>query len=237
MANLIEYECNYCHKITLDFPSQKRNYCSVNCYFAAKKAGIVKIKSSKIKHICEYCGKVFYRFPCRQGRFCSRACAGIVGSKEPRPNRKLEYPIVTRYCGICGKEFKRKGSEILRPGYGSYCSNECRHYANSLSKRGSNNPNWTGGIKPNSRGENWGSQSRKAKERDGHECQICHRRRENNGRKWIIDVHHIIPYRYFNNDFKNANELNNLITVCRKCHRKLEKESNNVSPISIQSPS
>ncbi len=37
-----------------------------------------------------------------------------------------------------------------------------------------------------------------------------------------LQVHHKIPYIFFNNDYIKANELDNLISLCRSCHQKEE---------------
>jgi predicted HNH restriction endonuclease len=39
---------------------------------------------------------------------------------------------------------------------------------------------------------------------------------------YSLDVHHIVPFRTFKGDWRKANELSNLITLCRNCHRKAE---------------
>ena len=79
---------------------------------------------------------------------------------------------------------------------------------------GENHPNWLGGH-IDSRGPNWQEQRQKALERDGYSCQKCG---ETDGR---LDVHHIIPYRYFD-DYITANELDNLTTLCHSCHMHVE---------------
>ena len=39
-----------------------------------------------------------------------------------------------------------------------------------------------------------------------------------------LHVHHKIPFRKFDNDFVLANDLDNLETLCPKCHREEEGE-------------
>lgn len=80
---------------------------------------------------------------------------------------------------------------------------------------GENNPNWKGGYEPYY-GPNWRQQRRFARERDNFICQLCGS--EENGRKH--DVHHIIPFRELT-DYEVANELENLLTLCSSCHRKV----------------
>lgn len=75
-------------------------------------------------------------------------------------------------------------------------------------------------------GPNWNKQRRLARERDGGRCRVCGApeppTREH-------DVHHVRPFREFsyipgvNDNYQQANDLSNLVTVCRRCH--LEAES------------
>ncbi|HMQ56171.1 MAG TPA: DUF1998 domain-containing protein, partial [Anaerolineae bacterium] len=74
---------------------------------------------------------------------------------------------------------------------------------------------WSGD--PNDYGPNWQQQRQKARRRDGFRCQICgapERERQH-------DVHHKIPFRRFDS-YQPANRLDNLITLCRPCHRRAE---------------
>jgi DEAD/DEAH box helicase domain-containing protein len=77
-----------------------------------------------------------------------------------------------------------------------------------------------------SRGPNWAAQSERARRRDGYRCRKCGAR-QRPGRKH--DVHHITPFREFdwlpgvNDNYRQANALSNLITLCPSCHRKAEQ--------------
>lgn len=66
---------------------------------------------------------------------------------------------------------------------------------------------------------NWPEQRRRAKYRDQARCQDCDttdaEHHEEYGRG--LDIHHKVPYREFD-DPKQANELSNLVTLCRLCH-------------------
>jgi 5-methylcytosine-specific restriction endonuclease McrA len=84
---------------------------------------------------------------------------------------------------------------------------------------------WTGGCQT-WRGPNWNEQSEKARERDGYCCQSCGITQSELGKK--LDVHHIRPFRKFgfipykNKNYIQANQLDNLITLCPSCHQKTE---------------
>jgi len=75
-------------------------------------------------------------------------------------------------------------------------------------------------------GPSWPVQRDAARARDGHVCRQCGAS-ERQGRRH--DVHHITPFRAFGyvpgvNDFhKLANRLENLITLCPACHRRVER--------------
>ena len=71
---------------------------------------------------------------------------------------------------------------------------------------------------PNQYGPNWEIQRQKARERDQFRCQICGI--PERGRSH--DVHHIRPFRTFSS-FLDANQLNNLITLCPTCHQRAEE--------------
>jgi DEAD/DEAH box helicase domain-containing protein len=76
------------------------------------------------------------------------------------------------------------------------------------------------------RGPSWGQQRDRARARDGFRCRMCGApERPDRGH----DVHHIRPFREFgwvkgqNNAYVAANTLENLITLCRGCHRAAER--------------
>ena len=88
--------------------------------------------------------------------------------------------------------------------------------------RGEDHPDWQGGYEQYY-GPNWPQQRQKAVERDSHECRRCgiseRESIDTHGRK--LDVHHIEPFRKFDSP-EAANRLDNLLTLCRTCHRRLE---------------
>ncbi len=70
---------------------------------------------------------------------------------------------------------------------------------------------------PNDYGPNWPRQRKLARTRDQYRCQMCGMPEQ--GREH--DVHHKIPFRTFAS-YEQANQLANLITLCRSCHRRAE---------------
>ena len=82
--------------------------------------------------------------------------------------------------------------------------------------------------RPEYRGGDWDTQARKVRERDGYTCRICGRTERDVGKQ--LDVHHILPFRLFRSNLE-ANRLENLLSVCPSCHRKLEAEANRDTPL------
>ena len=77
------------------------------------------------------------------------------------------------------------------------------------------NHNWKGGKTPYYKSRlddyKWHDIAIKVKKRDNYTCQICGKK----GR----DVHHILSHWFFN-DFN----LKGLVTLCRSCHNKADRE-------------
>ncbi|MGD8752251.1 MAG: DEAD/DEAH box helicase, partial [Anaerolineales bacterium] len=66
-------------------------------------------------------------------------------------------------------------------------------------------------------GPNWIIQRQRAQERDNHLCQIC----GIGEKEQPHHVHHKIPFRMYAS-YHEANRLDNLITLCVRCHQKAE---------------
>lgn len=77
-------------------------------------------------------------------------------------------------------------------------------------------------LPPNDYGPNWQTQRRLVLERDGARCRTCGASGE------VLHVHHIRPFREYdyvrgqNENYRIANQLENLITLCPSCHRRAE---------------
>ncbi|WP_460917893.1 HNH endonuclease [Salinarchaeum chitinilyticum] len=74
----------------------------------------------------------------------------------------------------------------------------------------------------------WSAVRRAARVRDEYRCQVCGIEKSQTGRN--PDVHHIRPVRSFDDPGK-AHRLDNVVSLCRPCHRKVEAGS-----ISLPSP-
>lgn len=94
---------------------------------------------------------------------------------------------------------------------------------------GSKNPQWTGG-KLNYYGENWIQQNQRARQRDHFTCQRCGITESQLGKN--LDVHHVKPFKLCANH-KEANRLENLISLCPPCHRRAENKFRRDNGITI----
>lgn len=79
-------------------------------------------------------------------------------------------------------------------------------------------------LRPNDYGANWRLQRKKALERDGYRCRMCGA----SGDDITLHVHHKRPFREYhyekgvNENYLDANKLENLATLCPSCHRQAE---------------
>jgi DEAD/DEAH box helicase domain-containing protein len=74
---------------------------------------------------------------------------------------------------------------------------------------------WT--SDPNDYGPNWAAQRDEARARDGYRCQACGVLEQGRSHH----VHHKTPFRTFAS-YRQANELSNLVTLCPRCHHRVE---------------
>lgn len=168
-------------------------------------------------YTCQVCKKEFVEWVYRNRVACSRTCASKMSIGCPKPTRQKPEIHITKDCLQCGKEYKTTTHHVRLRG-SNFCSKDCMYEHSSANRRGIDNPNWSGGHIDNY-GPNWHRQKRKAIKRDKSTCQVCGYK---SGGDIILDVHHITPAKTFT-DFELANNLSNLITLCRICHMKVEK--------------
>lgn len=177
------------------------------------------MKKPKILRKCEHCGKDVWKYQSQidgyKMSFCSRECqhAWRTGKKDTT-KKKGEY----KTCQICSKEFYCYPYEVKTK---KACSPSCSYKLQSIEgiRSGENCNFWTGGF-DQYRGPNWNPQKAAARKRDKNICKICGKTKKEEGKQ--LTVHHIVPFRFFNNDYNIANKLENLITICSECHGKME---------------
>jgi 5-methylcytosine-specific restriction endonuclease McrA len=129
-------------------------------------------------------------------------------------------------CAHCGKTLERGRAHVAAYTL-QFCDNTCqwgwRQATGAM--HGENHPRYKGGYS-GYYGPNWVIQRRAARKRDGYRCCACGKTTKQNGR--ALDVHHIRPFSSFgyvpgeNVAYLEANDLQNLVSLCRKCHQRVE---------------
>lgn len=214
----MEVTCATCGKKFQSFPRRlKRSksgslFCSKTCLDIWQR-GRPKVAREQVA--CATCGKIIEIAPylLRKQRkfFCSEIC-------------KSNYSEIDVACVQCGKIVRRRRVEVEQMKQGPFCSWACHGVwvRENKARAGKNNPAWKGGYTSPNYGTDWKRQRRLARKRDKHTCQDCGITEQEWGYK--LDVHHIIAYDLFD-DPKEANCLDNLVTLCRKCHVKYHKQN------------
>lgn len=223
-------DCRRCGR-PFHVPPVRRNtahFCSRECHYASRTRARILTKS------CPQCGKEFHTYPSQDCRWCSYACTWKSQErKETRACAYCEQPFVVkraatdkccswkcrvarqhtpawptwkkilRQCGQCGKEFLSKRHETTR----KFCSRICKDYAQRIYDSPAPAFYWLTA---------WKECRAKVLERDQHRCQQCGF--DGSG----LHVHHILHKR------KGGNEdMNNLVTLCNRCHRMRHMEEPN----------
>lgn len=190
-VDLAQCICRHCGKTFFVKPHRIKEGSGKYCSYKCATDS----RKTRVTHNCMQCGK-----PTQNYKYCSKECSAL------SQRNRVEYT-----CIQCGKVIVRFPYE---QGRRKYCSNECRFKA----QVGAGSPVWRGGSVRY--GANWITQRDLAYQRDGGECQVCHRKPRKGEKRF--EVHHIVKARTFNRDYIAANDLNNLITLCRSCHGKAE---------------
>jgi endogenous inhibitor of DNA gyrase (YacG/DUF329 family) len=225
------FTCDHCGASFKQSPAQRKGprcFCKRACYTAWQH--------EQMKVVCEVCGVTFSANTSQKRRFCSRKCGGVWASahrhKEHAPVWKGGIP--ERPCEECGKVHQPKTyPSQARKRF--FCSPQCYAVWMSKHRTGSNAPYWKGGWSGRRYyGPNWLAQSRATRARDSYRCKGCGKTQKQNGRP--LDVHHIRPFREFgyirdtNDNYLAANDLTNLISLCKQCHGLAEANKIAIQP-------
>lgn len=130
-------------------------------------------------------------------------------------------------CDYCDEEFELTPRQRMKLSEQDrmFCSDDCSSAWRSEFQRGENNPAWRGGKKTYY-GPNWHEARRTVLERDNKKCQHCGLSRDEHydrvGRD--LEVHHRTPLREFDDNYEEANDPENLVTLCSGCHKKVEHD-------------
>ena len=136
-------------------------------------------------------------------------------------NKKGRNPLTIVYGGV----YLEKATLAIPKHIFDYTRKPCHPWIKRQDAQGmiescfpqnSNRLDWTG---RSSYGESYAKMMRKALKRDRYECCKC-------GNKEDLHVHHLNKRKSYNNPkSKEANSLENLATLCSKCHKFAEKLS------------
>lgn len=220
---LVLKKCPTCGKETLK-RRDRGSYCSPACQYAR---GLENRK-------CVVCGEEFRVRRSYKKTTCSKACKAKLNSsirsadkyvnalkQVGYANRGRKYPHkppLEKVCEHCKKSY----SVPYKQRNSRYCSTKC--WYNHLRQNPSDAPQWRGGEYDHNYGRNWDQQRRRARKRDNYTCQRCGIAQWEYGKG--LDVHHKVPFRHFGIErYKEANQLKNLITLCRSCHVTIENQT------------
>lgn len=174
---------------------QTEAYCSMACsrsHHAVKNAGK-----------CQRCGQP----KLRPNRYCSDAC-----KEEARLQRAQARVVLSAECKWCGVTFRPVSLRV------QYCGRPCAESAHSVRMRGSGNSHFKDGTSY----AKWFADMRPLiLYRDKQMCVTCQKPEAKSDMAWSgqiisrtnMHIHHI------NRDPKD-NTANNLVTLCKNCHRR-----------------
>lgn len=188
--------------------------------------------SNKLQKHCLHCKKPFIIKKYQLQKFCSVKC--WLSSKEYSQSRKTG---IIKKCLCCNKSFYVRKSIASQ----KYCSLSCfgkinmqvsgykifteiRNKKISEALKGCKNYQWKNGIKKIN------SLIRKSREykiwrdkifkRDNYTCQAC-KIRSGNGKAVYLEAHHKISFASYP---ELRFDINNGITLCRDCHKIINKQ-------------
>jgi len=182
--------------------------------------------------ICDECGKQYkvkpYTLNLTKHHFCGSRCYGL-WQRMHRIGVGRKRVIV--YCDTCGKPIERVPSAVLDH---SFCSKNCLNKWRSEYLSGENGSQLKGGHN-DYRGPNWNEQREQVLIRDSFQCRHCNSTND-------LVVHHVTPFHLFE-QYLEANQIDNLITLCKSCHGVAEQVyyyehpdafANRILPITIR---
>ena len=241
----IEFNCIICGKKVSKYNNLRNSnkFCSKKCYYKCKNPlGNVLIT-------CKICGKQKEvkrnEYNRGQHKYCSQECCvkdrllqtrGITtrekicelcGSKYLAKNKD------TKFCSTnCSSKYhsiwvKQNQNGINNPFYGKKHTNETREHLSTVKKELFRNGTLVAPYKNKKLTDNptpkrdhlWKLIRDSVLELDSNSCVLCKS-------TYKLEVHHIIPYRKQRN-----HSIDNLITLCKKCHNKLYKKEHTMENI------
>ena len=179
-------------RLSSQIKTRENSYCSEDC----------RAENKSITIVCQTCGDAFERPESQStdAKYCSKKCMGKGLRKK-----------VKESCTNCGEQVTRQPSDV-KGKENIFCSNECRlsWVKDTATYDWKNTRNY---------GPNWKEKREAVRDRDSHTCQECGIAQDELG--YTLRVHHIKHFDTFDN-YKEANRLENLVTLCEKCHKQVE---------------
>ena len=155
-----------------------------------------------MKKICELCNNEFETNNPKQEKYCSPKCKlkvrAIQATKRKTNRRKLQYEQTKHHtCPVCLCEFDREYGKKQ-----TYCSSKCRRQAERIfGDKQQRDLNYKDQIR-------FGGNKYRVLQRDEYECKMC-------GNKTQLVIHH---KECSGKSEQINNNMDNLVTLCRKCH-------------------
>lgn len=229
-----ESDCEFCGESFSHNKGIERRFCSKNHFNQylnteegrqrMEKSSNPNWKGGKRKEFeCRYCGSSYSEWEYREERtnFCKESCYYAWREENIRGENHPHWSGTTDFtCEQCGKKIEMSKLQAKNR---RFCSLSC--YGDWISENltGEVHPKW----KPDTvsdYGSSWSKSFQDSiRKRDDFECQVCGTKQDNLPRK--LDVHHIIPFSKFGvENHEEANSPDNLISLCRGCHMKVESE-------------
>lgn len=190
--------------------AKRLQFCSLRCWYAWRRVHDQERASRdaapRAQRTCVVCGASYLNTPRKKAlKTCSKPCGYAYRKQMER---------VRLVCPSCGVTFTRHRCYARAKKTGLlFCSLRCNHDYHV----GPNSPHWRGGKRTEEGyGPRWSRIAEAARQRDGYRCRRCGLAQAENGRR--LDVDHIEPIRMFKTKVE-ANELENLASLCHRCHR------------------
>lgn len=207
--------CDHCGK-EFTRPAWKRPYKKTFCCYKCKAD---HMRGPQYPITCTICGTVFSVPKSRRSRAvaCSKKCwSKYMSMNFSGKNSHLYKERVPHQCERCGK------TQMVTPQKkktARFCCHTCKilwqFESGNLDNSGAKNANWQGGVTHWTQRFYQSSTWRKIRavvlKRDNYTCQKCGKY----SKKRLL-VHHVESYRFGKN-----NSLDNLTTLCKKCHGKM----------------
>ena len=224
-GGMISVNCLFCNQVTFIYPSVarkkeslgKKTFCSHKCYYGFCRSKPKKPKTGVLKgnehprwigeKFCVICNTPKTSRMERNAKTCnSSKCRKAIASLSKRGTKNGRYIDTHVYCKQCNIEIKHKYRLNV-----TFCSRKCMGMWQSENLSGKNSPIYKGKHNASGYPPEWTAKLRREiRKRDNQTCCLC------GITKIGLDVHHI--------DRNKENcAPDNLITVCRKCHRQNEK--------------